>query len=83
MEEGGIALKELYLRRFFSGRRPSNTLEKVISFQQKLNETKNNKHPIFTPTDTTQFLEEESNRFRPSTNHTSHHSRRERPMFVH
>ena len=59
MEEGGIALKELYLRKFFSGTRPSNTLEKVISFQQKLSETKNNKHPIFTnntPIDTTQFL---------------------------
>lgn len=80
MEEGGNALKELYLRRFYSGSRPRNTLEKVISFQQKLNDFKIAKHPLATHValEAKHLLEEEDNRFRPTTNHSAHHCRRER-----
>jgi hypothetical protein len=41
--ENGSVLKELYLKKFFTSNRPKNTLEKVISFQQKMQDFKINK----------------------------------------
>jgi hypothetical protein len=46
LQEGGDLLQDLYLKRFYSDNRPKGTLEKVISFQKKLQDFKITKNSL-------------------------------------
>lgn len=76
-------LQDLYIKRFYSDNKPRNTLEKVIFFQKKLDDFKirRNSLPNNGALDPTNLLEEESNRFRPATNHATCRMRANKTAF--